>query len=106
VTAVAFLDANVLYSATTRSVLMYLAIGGVFRARWSAAIQDEWVAALQASRPDIDQARLARTRRLMDERILDAVVSGYEHLIATVTLPTPTTAMSSRPQSMAERASS
>jgi len=89
VTPVAFLDANALYPATTRSVLMYLAVGGVYRARWSAAVQDEWIAALLRFRPDLDPARLARTRDLMDARIIDAVVSGYEHMIATLTLPDP-----------------
>lgn len=88
-TLVAFLDANALYPATTRSVLMYLAVGGAYRARWSAAVQDEWIAALLRLRPDLDPARLARTRNLMDARILDAVVSDYEHLIATLTLPDP-----------------
>jgi predicted nucleic acid-binding protein len=87
VTPVAFLDANVLYSATTRSVLMYLAIRGMFRARWSASVQDEWIAALSKDRPDLDPQRLARTRQLMDTRILDAVVSDYEHLIASISLP-------------------
>lgn len=65
-TAVAFLDATVLYSATTRSALLYLALAGAFRARWSAAVQDEWIAALRRDRPDIDPQRVARTRSLMD----------------------------------------
>jgi hypothetical protein len=87
VTTVAFLDASVLYPATIRSVLMYLAVSGVFRARWSAAVQDEWIAALLRERPDIDPQRLARTRLLMDTRIPDAVVSGYEGLVASLSLP-------------------
>ena len=86
-TPVAFLDASVLYPATMRSVLLYLATAGAFRARWSAAVQDEWVAALRRDRPDIDPDRLARTRLLMDTHIPDAVVSGYEPLISSITLP-------------------
>jgi hypothetical protein len=50
------------------------------RARWSAAVQDEWIAALLRHRPDIDPQRIARTRTLKDARIPDAVVSGYEAL--------------------------
>jgi hypothetical protein len=104
VISVAFLDANALYSATTRSVLMYLAVGGVYRARWSAAVQDEWIAALLRFRPDLDPARLARTQDLMDARIIDAVVTGYEHLIATSRCRTPTTATSWLRPSTARRA--
>jgi hypothetical protein len=59
----------------------------VFRARWSAAVQDEWVSALIRNRPDIPQARIERTRRLMDTGINDAVVEGYEHRIGSLTLP-------------------
>ena len=86
---VAFLDASVLYPATMRSVLMYLAVAGTYRARWSAGVQDEWIAALARDRPDIDPERLERTRLLMDTRIPDAVVTGYEGLISTLTLPDP-----------------
>jgi hypothetical protein len=87
VTTVAFLDASVLYPATIRSVLLYLAVSGVFRARWSTAVQDEWTAALLRDRPDIDPGRVARTRLLMDTHIPDALVSGHEGLIASLSLP-------------------
>jgi hypothetical protein len=83
----AFLDASALYPALLRDLLIRLALQGVFRARWSAAVQDEWVSALIRNRPDIPQARIERTRRLMDTRINDAVVEGYEHRIGSLTLP-------------------
>ncbi len=83
----AFLDASVLYPALLRDLLIRLALHGVFRARWSAAVQDEWVSALVRNRPDIPQARIERTRRLMDTRINDAIVEGYEHRIDALTLP-------------------
>jgi hypothetical protein len=83
----ALLDASVLYRATTRSILLYLAVADVYRARWSAAIQDEWVAALLRNDASIDPARIARTRALMEEHIPDASVAGYEPLIGTLTLP-------------------
>lgn len=86
---VALLDASILYPATMRSVLMYLAVAGTYRARWSAGVQDEWIAALSRDRPDIDPRRLERTRLLMDTRIPDAVVTGYEGIISNLTLPDP-----------------
>jgi hypothetical protein len=35
-------DACVLYPAPLRDFLMWLALSGAFRARWSAQIHDEW----------------------------------------------------------------
>ncbi|TNY02471.1 PIN domain-containing protein, partial [Escherichia coli] len=35
-------DACVLYPAPLRDFLMWLALSGRFRARWSAQIHDEW----------------------------------------------------------------
>ena len=83
----ALLDASVLYRATARSILLYLAVADVYRARWSEAIQDEWVAALLRNDASINPARIGRTRALMEHHIPDASVSGYEPLIATLTLP-------------------
>ena len=87
--AAAFLDANVLYPATLRSVLMYLANTELFRALWSDAVNREWMAALARDRPDLSAAAIMRVRDLMKAHVAHAVVSGYEHLIATVTLPDP-----------------
>jgi hypothetical protein len=42
-------------------------------------------AAAQSARPDVRQ--LARTRRLMDKNLDDALVSGYKHLIDQFNLP-------------------
>jgi len=89
VSIAAFLDANVLYSTTWRSILMYLAAFGAFRPMWSEAVHDEWTAALLQNRPDLHPARIARTRALMDAYVNNATVTGYEPLIATLTLPDP-----------------
>jgi predicted nucleic acid-binding protein len=83
----ALLDASVLYRATARSILLYLAVADVYRARWSEAIQDEWIAALLRNDASINPVRIGRTRALMEHHIPDASVSGYEPLIATLTLP-------------------
>jgi predicted nucleic acid-binding protein len=89
VSVTAFLDASALYPATLRSVLMYLADARTFRALWSAAVNEEWMAALARNRPDLSASTIARVRALMEARVEHAVVSGYESLIPSLTLPDP-----------------
>ena len=84
---VAFLDASVLYPAPLRDLLLELAVSDFYRAKWSDAVQDEWIRALLRNRPDIPATRLGRTRRLMDAHVRDAVVSGFEDLIPAIRLP-------------------
>jgi hypothetical protein len=43
---IAFYDANVLYPAELRNFLMHLALTGLFRAKWSAAVHEEWISNL------------------------------------------------------------
>jgi len=43
----ALLDANVLYPAPVRDVLLQLAVTDRYRARWSADIHSEWIEALK-----------------------------------------------------------
>jgi hypothetical protein len=84
---VAFLDATVLYPAFLRDLLMRLAVFGVFRANWSARVQDEWTTALLRNRPDLSRRPVERTRQLMDAHFPEALVVGYEHRIESITLP-------------------
>ena len=86
-TVVAFLDASVLYPALLRNMLMHFAVNDLYQPRWSARVHEEWMTALLRNRPDITRAQIERTRRLMEAEIDDAVVEGYEHLIASLTLP-------------------
>jgi hypothetical protein len=51
---VAILDANVLYSASLRHLLIWLAVTEAFDAKWTEAIQDEWTRSLLRDRPDLD----------------------------------------------------
>ena len=81
------LDACVLYPAPLRSYLMYLASTGLFRARWSEQIHDEWIRNVLINRPDLDIKTLQRTRELMDSNVPDALVSGHESLINGLILP-------------------
>ncbi len=84
---VAVLDANVLYSASLRHLLIWLAVTEAFDARWTSAIQDEWTQSLLADQPHLDAKKIARTRQLMDKFIPDGLVTGYEALIPSLTLP-------------------
>lgn len=86
-TPIVLYDACVLYPAPLRDLLMQLALSGLFQARWTDRIHDEWTSNVAANRPDISPASLARCRKLMDEHVPDCLVTGYEALIATLTLP-------------------
>jgi len=83
------LDACVLYPAPLRDLLMELAAGGLFRARWSDEIHGEWMRSVLADRPDLVAAQLERTRDLMNGAVPDALVTKYEPLIAGLQLPDP-----------------
>ena len=65
--AAALLDANVLYPAPLRDLLLQLAVTDLFRAKWTADIHREWIEALLHNDPHRDRAALERTRGLMDK---------------------------------------
>lgn len=68
---------------------MHLALTGLFRAKWTAEIHEEWITALLKKRPDLSREKLERTRELMDKHAIDALVTGYEDLIPSLQLPDP-----------------
>ena len=80
-------DACVLYPAALRDFLMHLAITNLFRARWTEMIHEEWIRNVLRDRPDLTAHQLARTRQLMDENVLDCLVTGYESLVPSLSLP-------------------
>jgi hypothetical protein len=80
-------DACVLYPAPMRDFLMWLALSGRFRARWSEHIHEEWKRNLLRNRPDLAAEQVARTAALMDRAIPDGLVTGYESLIEGLVLP-------------------
>ncbi|KSQ21705.1 PIN domain-containing protein [Pseudomonas aeruginosa] len=80
-------DANVLYPAPLRDFLMHLALTGVYRARWSAQIHDEWKRNLLAKREDLTREQVDRTSALMDKAVPDALVTDYESLVGSLDLP-------------------
>jgi PIN domain len=83
----ALLDACVLYPAPLRSLFMYLAMTDLFRARWTDAIHEEWMRSVQKDYPDISREKVERVRDLMNAHVRDCLVTGYEALIPSLTLP-------------------
>jgi predicted nucleic acid-binding protein len=87
-TFTAFFDANV-FGARLRSILVTLAQTGLFRARWSEDVHQEWMRAVVERRPDLTLQKLEPTRRAMDRAVPDCLVMSYEPLISGLTLPDP-----------------
>ena len=80
-------DANVLYSAILRDLLMEIAVRRGILLRWTDAIQDEWMRALLKNRPDLTAEQVRRTQDFMEAALPDARVTGYENLVDSLTLP-------------------
>lgn len=79
-------DACVLYPAPLRDFLLRLAISGLFSAKWTEQIHDEWMRNLSKSRPEIAD-KLPRTKNLMNKAVPDALVTGFEPIISGLELP-------------------
>lgn len=82
-------DANVLYPAPLRDLLIRLGKTDLIRARWTDAILDEVFRSILRDRPDLNAEDLVRTRRLMCEAVRDCLVTGYEPSIGAWILPDP-----------------
>lgn len=83
------LDANVIYPAPLRDFLLRLAEQGLYKPKWSAQIQNEWIRNLLKNRPDLQRESLIRTQKAMNLAFPDANVSGYDDLIGALSLPDP-----------------
>jgi hypothetical protein len=83
----AVLDACVLYPAPLRDFLMELAASGLFKAKWTETIHEEWIRNVLKDRPDITADQLSRTKFLMTAALMDSMVEGYHLLIPTLVLP-------------------
>jgi hypothetical protein len=46
-------DACVLYPAPLRDLLMWLALSGLFQAKWTEQIHHEWISNVLKNRPDL-----------------------------------------------------
>lgn len=86
---IALYDANVIYPAALRDLLMRLALTDLYRAKWSNDIHNEWIRNLLAKRPELDPKDLERTRDLMNLHVRDSLATGYQDLIPALELPDP-----------------
>lgn len=86
-TPAAVYDANVLYPAHLRDLLMWLGVCGVVRPHWSPEIQREWMRNLRENRDDISREDVEYTRSQMETALPDASVEGYDPLISNLHLP-------------------
>ena len=75
------------YPAPLRDLLMELATAGLFRAKWSEQIQEEWIESLLKKRPDLNRERLERTKKIANKAVPDCLVEGYKSLIEGLQLP-------------------
>ena len=86
-TFTAVVDSCVFYSAPLRDVFLELSGEGIFRARWTDQIHNEWIRNVLDNNRHIKPEQLARTRQLMDKAVPDCLVVGYDHLIDSLNLP-------------------
>lgn len=70
----AILDACVLYPVCVADALISVAVAGLFAAKWTTRIEDEWVRNLERNRPEL-AGKLDRRRGLMRLAIPDWEVS-------------------------------
>ncbi|MEZ4240519.1 MAG: PIN domain-containing protein [Myxococcota bacterium] len=82
-------DANVLYPAPLRDLLVRLAMTGIVRAKWTDEILDEVFRNILLNRPDLTPEKLSRTRHLMNAAVRDVMVEGYQPLVSALDLPDP-----------------
>lgn len=87
----AVLDASILYSAALRDLVLSLAANGLYRPAWSKLIHDEWMRSVITNHGGgaAIQAHVDLTRQRMDTVFPDALVDGFQALIAGLSLPDP-----------------
>jgi predicted nucleic acid-binding protein len=86
-TVTALLDANVLYPAPVRDLLLYMADEGLYAPKWTEMIQSEWIGNLLSNRPELSLQNLNATKRAMNLAFPDADVKGFRSLIEKIELP-------------------
>jgi predicted nucleic acid-binding protein len=83
----AVLDANVLYDDFVRDMLLSLFAAGLYEAKWTDKITQEWVIHLLANNPRTSKSKLDRTVGLMNRVTPAALVERYEQYIGQVIIP-------------------
>lgn len=84
---VAVLDACVLYPILLRRILAEVAAAGLYRARWSDRIEEEWVLAVQRNHPDLEDEVLEGEVEALHALLPEGHVTGYRDLVREITLP-------------------
>ena len=84
---VAVLDACVLYPAALRDLFVRLGKSGLFQAKWTDEIHEEWIRNLLANRSDLKRERLERTRDLMNYHVPASLIPNYQHHIPLLSFP-------------------
>ncbi|SEU31553.1 PIN domain-containing protein [Stigmatella erecta] len=83
-------DACVLHPAPLRDLLVRLGRTQLYQAKWSRQILDECFRSILRQRRDLTAERLAKSRQLLEQAILDVEVTGHEELIDGITgMPDP-----------------
>ena len=73
-------DANILYPAPLRDILVQLALTELYRAKWSNKIHEEWIRNVLKNRPNISREQLEKIRDLMNISVPDCLVENYEDI--------------------------
>jgi hypothetical protein len=81
------LDANVLYGSFLRDLLVSLFFSGIYEAKWTEKITQEWVGHLLENRSDIPAAKIDRTVMLMNRIKPAALIANYERYIPQIVIP-------------------
>jgi PIN domain len=84
---IALFDACVLFPAPLRDLLVQLALADIFQAKWTDEIHEEWIRNVLKNRQDLSREQLERTKGLMNSKVHDCLVTGYEWLIPSLQLP-------------------
>jgi predicted nucleic acid-binding protein len=85
---VAILDANVLFPFRKRDVLLSFHSAGLFHARWSKLILQEWTGRLLVLKPGLAMS-IESQMAAMAQHFQECWVEGVERRISTLSLPDP-----------------
>jgi hypothetical protein len=80
-------DSCIFYSFTLRNLFVQLAMTGLFHAKWSEEIHQEWMSNLLRDRPGLSLEKVKKIKDLIDKSVPDCLVMGYELLVKTLDLP-------------------
>lgn len=81
------LDANVLYGNLTRDLLLSLFSEGLYEAKWTSDIMDEWVGHLLDNQPNVTPEKNRRTVLLMHQIRPSPLVENHQQYIHRINLP-------------------